>query len=261
LGVWFSPVGSPHPCRTSTAHLSHSSHSSPQLTSHIPLRLHHCADLRPSGAAFGHNEIKVPNIDRLASRGTTFTQAFCQAATCGVSRASLLTSRRPDTTRVLENGGCPFTSAPSHSVWQSLPEVFRHSGYTTAGMGKVFHPDVCDGAAVGERAQAWELPYYHAPCISLGSIYNGTCYEKWPGPLPMGPGGKVTSIYSNASVDAADNTMPDGMIADKAVQTLEQLSKSASEQPFFLAVGFHKVIPNWPPARCWRAHKRLPPCM
>lgn len=38
-----------------------------------------------------------------------------------------------------------------------------------------------------------------------------------PGPLPMGKGGKVTSIFANASVDATDDTMPDGMIAQHAV--------------------------------------------
>jgi hypothetical protein len=88
-------------------------------------------DLRPSGAAFAHEEILVPNIDKLASRGTTFTEAFVQAATCGVSRSSLLTSRRPDSTYVLNNGQCPFKTAPSHASWQSIPEYFRASGYTT----------------------------------------------------------------------------------------------------------------------------------
>ena len=47
------------------------------------------------------------------------------------------------------------------------------AGFTTAGLGKIWHPNVCEGAAVGEQAASWSLPYYHAPCISLGSIYNG----------------------------------------------------------------------------------------
>eukprot|EP00041_Stephanoeca_diplocostata_P013554 m.237734 g.237734 ORF g.237734 m.237734 type:complete len:528 (+) comp19378_c0_seq5:71-1654(+) len=197
-------------------------------------------DLRPSGTAFGHSEILVPNIDRLAARATVFTQAFVQAATCGVSRSSLLTSRRPDSNYVLSNSVCPFTTAPSHSAWQSLPEYFRASGYKTAGLGKIFHPNTCQGAAVGERQAAWSDSYYHAPCISLGSIYNGTCYESYPGPLPMGKGGKVTSIYANASVDATDDTMPDGMIAQHAVDKLHELSSTSGRDPFFLAVGFHK---------------------
>ena len=52
---------------------------------------------------------------------------------------------------------------------------------------------MCEGAEVGEQSAAWSDPseYYHAPCISLGSIYNHTCYEDYPGPLPKGPDGKV----------------------------------------------------------------------
>ena len=45
---------------------------------------------------------------------------------------------------------------------------------------KIWHPNICEGAAVGEQAASWSLPYYHAPCISLGSIYNGSCFEDYP---------------------------------------------------------------------------------
>jgi iduronate 2-sulfatase len=62
-------------------------------------------DLRPIGQAFGEPEALMPNLDALAGNSTIFTQAYAQAATCGVSRSSLLTSRRPDTTEVLSNGG------------------------------------------------------------------------------------------------------------------------------------------------------------
>ena len=85
-------------------------------------------DLRPTGSMFGDPEVKVPNIDRLAKRSTIFKNAFVQAATCGVSRSSLLTSRRPDSTYVLQNQKCPFETAPSHSTWQSLPGYFKASG-------------------------------------------------------------------------------------------------------------------------------------
>ena len=57
-------------------------------------------DLRPVGEVLGHKEILMPNLDALARRSTVFSNAFVQAATCGVSRSSLLTSRRPDTTQV-----------------------------------------------------------------------------------------------------------------------------------------------------------------
>lgn len=76
-------------------------------------------DLRRVGRLFGEPEALMPNLDALAARSTIFTNAFVQAATCGVSRTSLLTSRRPDTTQVTENGGCPFTNNPAHANWVS----------------------------------------------------------------------------------------------------------------------------------------------
>ena len=121
-------------------------------------------DLRASfGTSFNDPEVLTPHLDDLARASVTFTRSFCQAATCGISRSSLLTSRRPDTTRVLTNSGCPFRTAPSHASWVSLPRHFRDQGYITQGMGKIFHPGVCDGLAAGEDARAWSRPYYHAP--------------------------------------------------------------------------------------------------
>ena len=211
-------------------------------------------DLRPVGKLFGEPEVHAPNLDRLAARSTIFTNAFTQSPTCGVSRSSFLTGRRPDTTYVLSNSGCPFTSAPAHSTWQSLPQYFRGAGYRTAGHGKIFHPNVCEGAAVGEQAAAWSSGYYHAPCIGGGSIYAGGCSDPAaaktnPPPYyrPCVPPCIVTSAYANLT--ATDDDMPDGMIAREAVLTIQRLA-AADPSPFFVAVGFHKPhLPHIAPKR------------
>ena len=74
----------------------------------------------------------------------------------------------------------------------------------------------------------------------------------------MGPGGKVTSIYSNTSEHATDDTMPDGMIAAHTISTLqtlvqqqrEQASKGDTPTPFFVAMGLHKPhLPHIAPAK------------
>ena len=96
-------------------------------------------DLRPLGKVMGEPEALVPTLDKLASESVVFGNAWVQCATCGVSRSSLLTGRRPDTTQVLENGKCPFTTDPRHKDWVSLPQYFRNHGFTTAGMGKIYH--------------------------------------------------------------------------------------------------------------------------
>ena len=43
------------------------------------------------GCLGGHPQVKTPNIDALAKRGTLFTNAHCQAPLCNPSRSSLLT--------------------------------------------------------------------------------------------------------------------------------------------------------------------------
>ena len=60
--------------------------------------------------------------DKQIARGVGPMHAYVQAATCGVSRSSLLTSRRPDTTQVLNNGECPFTTRPEHANWVSTSQ-------------------------------------------------------------------------------------------------------------------------------------------
>ena len=81
-------------------------------------------DLRPLGTAFGEPGALMPNLDLLAAKSTIFTNAYAQASTCGVSRSSLLTSRRPDTTRSFCSGDyntvCPFTTSSAHKDWVGL---------------------------------------------------------------------------------------------------------------------------------------------
>src|SRR6266853_577591 len=52
------------------------------------------------GCLGGHPQVKTPNIDRLAKRGTLFTNAHTQAPLCNPSRSSLLTGLRPSSTGI-----------------------------------------------------------------------------------------------------------------------------------------------------------------
>ena len=86
----------------------------------------------------GHPMAKTPNLDRLASQGTTFLNAHCQAPLCNPSRASLLTGLRPSTTGVY--GLAPsFRTIPKLSKRLTIPQYFAAHGYETYGDGKIFH--------------------------------------------------------------------------------------------------------------------------
>ena len=52
------------------------------------------------GCLGGHPLVKTPNIDKLAARGTVFTNAHCQMTLCNPSRTSLMLGLRPSTSGV-----------------------------------------------------------------------------------------------------------------------------------------------------------------
>ncbi|MEM9367112.1 MAG: sulfatase-like hydrolase/transferase [Planctomycetota bacterium] len=88
------------------------------------------------GCLGGHPDVQTPNIDRLAARGTLFSNAHCAAPVCNASRVATLTGRRPGSTGIYDN------SARWHEVLPSIisiPQHFKANGYHVVGGGKVYH--------------------------------------------------------------------------------------------------------------------------
>ena len=83
-----------------------------------------------------HPPMHTPNLDKLASKSFLLKRAYVQQSVCSPSRTSLLTGRRPDTTHVYD-----LTSywREVGGNYTTLPQYFKNHGYTTVGMGKIFH--------------------------------------------------------------------------------------------------------------------------
>ena len=86
----------------------------------------------------GHPQVQTPHISRLASRGTTFTNAHTQAPLCNPSRTSLMLGLRPSTTGIY--GLRPwFRDVEELSDRVTLPQYLGKHGYRTLSAGKIYH--------------------------------------------------------------------------------------------------------------------------
>lgn len=80
---------------------------------------------------YGNNEIRTPNIDKIALSGSAFDNHFIQNPVCSPSRCSVLTGRYP------KNHGTRDNGIPLRDSEVTFPEVLRNNGYLTAAIGKM----------------------------------------------------------------------------------------------------------------------------
>ena len=217
-------------------------------------------DLKPMLGCYGHSEIRSPNLDRLAARGMVFLNAYCQQAVCGPTRASLLTGRRPDYTRVWD---LKTKMRDIHPDILTLPQHFKNHGYETVGLGKIFDPRCVDGRQWGDKP-SWSRPYVHVPKNpdSEMGFLNPAFVERvrkirrekrltgdW-GVIRKAIGGVPPVEHSE---DVPDNAYEDGALAEAAAGLVKELA--AGDRPFFLAVGFHKPhLPFIAPQKYWNLY-------
>ncbi len=79
---------------------------------------------------YGETPIQTPNLDRLASRGLRFTQAYAGNTVCSPSRVSLFTGRDG---RLMENNS---NTVQLREIDVTLAHVLKYAGYDTALFGK-----------------------------------------------------------------------------------------------------------------------------
>ena len=91
-----------------------------------------CDELRADAlGCFGNDIVQTPNINRMAQKGTVFTQCMVTQPTCTPCRASILTGCYPSAlhSRMV---GCVTPDDP-----RFLPRVFAGHGYRTASIGQI----------------------------------------------------------------------------------------------------------------------------
>lgn len=96
--------------------------------------------------AYGWDAYRTPNIDRLASEGLRFTNAYSAAAVCSPTRAALMSGKHPARLHLTDHikGSNPKDKPLRQPDWHkrldlevtTLAEVFKRNGYQTAHFGK-----------------------------------------------------------------------------------------------------------------------------
>ncbi len=79
-----------------------------------------------------HPFAELPNIQRLANEGASFTKAFTSAPLCSPSRAVFLTGQYPHRNGIVDNGE---RSQQSHQL-VTFPKLLQGAGYRTGFFGK-----------------------------------------------------------------------------------------------------------------------------
>ena len=204
----------------------------------------------PSGATAGS-----PNIDKLAADSLVFERAYTQQAVCGPSRNSFLSGRRPDSTKA-------YTFANSFrdvgANWTSLLGFLKNKGnYAVAGQGKIYHPG---SPPADDGALSWSEAFLPYPewsqgsdsCPGSGVVYDPATERPVVATAAAAADDDEAGVPANALNGPACPLAPDANVTDHRIASLalENLAKltasaAAAQQPWALAVGFHKPHLPW----------------
>ena len=80
---------------------------------------------------YGHPVVQTPNLDRLASQGVLFENAYCNNPICVPSRMSFLTGQYASDVNVFDNG------SPLASEIPTFAHYLEASGYETTLCGRM----------------------------------------------------------------------------------------------------------------------------
>ena len=177
-------------------------------------------------SGYGRKDYQTPNLDKLASQGIKFVNAYSAAPICTPTRIAFITGRYPARTPVglLE----PLTGSKKDSAYglttdyPSVASLMKSSGYETALIGK------------------WHLGFLpqHSPVKNgfdyfFGIHSGGADYFSHKGD----PG--AHDLYENDSL-----VYPEGYLTTLFSQKAVAFLKRKHNKPFFLELAFN--APHWP---------------
>jgi arylsulfatase len=175
----------------------------------------------------GAQDIRTPNLDRMAEEGTRFTSFYVAQPVCTASRAGFLSGSYPN--RLSLQGALNHTSRNGiHPDEWLLPEMFKARGYATCGTGKWHLGTVARFGATRNGFDEWlGIPYSND-----NSKYHPVLSAEMP-PLPLYDGEEVIELDPDQSQFTRRFT-------ERAVSFIER----NADRPFFLYMPH--VMPHVP---------------
>lgn len=164
-----------------------------------------------ANGCYGNSEVETPTLDRLASEGTRFENAFTLTPVCSPSRACLLTGRTASQVGIHDWLQDAHESIRERDWLGDVPTLFQilhDAGYFTGLSGK------------------WHIGQPHLPPKGADDHFG---LARWQGEH----NGAYTYIRNGEMVTLDGNKS--ARITD---HTLEFLENAPADQPFFLNVGY-----------------------
>ncbi|MEL6623246.1 MAG: sulfatase-like hydrolase/transferase, partial [Pseudomonadota bacterium] len=180
---------------------------------------------RAMGCA-GHAFVKTPNLDRLAARGTRFTNAYTPSPICVPARAAFASGRYPHQNRLWDNA-MPYTGEP-----QGWGHALQMKGVPVESIGKLHYRHEEDPAGFDVE----HIPMFVAGGVGMvwASIRKKEERINMPGRMLgdyIGPGESTYTEYDRAVVARTQS-----WLRDRAA--------SGDARPWCLYVGL--VAPHFP---------------
>lgn len=175
---------------------------------------------------YGQTKFQTPNLDKLASEGIKFLNAYAAAPLCTPTRTALMTGRYPARTPVglLE----PLTPAKRDSAfgltteYPSVATLMREAGYETALVGK------------------WHLGFMtkHSPNKN-GFDYFFGIHSGAADYISHKSDGRKHDVHENEEL-----VYPEGYLTDIFSDRAASFIKQKHSKPFYLTVTY--TAPHWP---------------
>ncbi len=171
----------------------------------------------------GNDEVHTPNLDKLASEGVRFSEAFCPNAMCSPCRASVLTGLMPS-----QHGIHTWLDDEAIASWpenwnaieefETLPELLSDASYDTALVGK-YHLGMAEEPQNG---------FKHWVTMQIGH---------------------VLSFYDNKMIENGKRFTHPGhsveFFTEKAVDFITA-HNDAENDPYFLFLTYPAPYGHWP---------------